>query len=602
MPAPGLPVVGSLSGLDAAVIAGYFVLVTWLGLRLAGRQRSVDDFFRGGGRLPWYAVSGSMIATIVSAVTFVAVPAVAFRDGGDFTYLQLGLVSGLLSRVIVAVWLIPAYYRHGVLSPYDFMAARRGPAARTVATLMFTAMGVASQSVRVYLTAVVLTLVLAGPLNAASGATGLSPMLLAVLLIAAVAAAWTARGGVATVVWTDALLLLVFVVGGLTALAVVVHRLPGGAGGLWRAADAAGKLRLWELSATPDLTRPYTLWAAGFAVTLGNVGQYGVDQLLAQRLLCCRSPGAARLALLVSWLGEAVVALMLAVGVGLWAYYRGAFPERLGGAAGALVEADADRVFPVFILREVPAGLRGLIVAGILAAAVSSLTSALAALAQTTLAVAGRAAPTGDAARLRASRGLVLAWSLVLAAAAWGLDVHVRVREAAGADDALLDLALALPGYLLGGLFGAVVLAWLPLQINARGMAFAAPLSVLAVWVSRTHPAPAGAGLHPVLAVAASVLLAIWLTSALRGPLALRAPRIRRTSGLLTGLGSLWLLHRLTCLAATDGAGCRGVAWPWYAPIGAGYMILFGVWLADRHPIPPRDAVSGRASGGVSGA
>ena len=154
--------------------------------------------------------------------------------GGDFTYLQLGLIAGLLSRIVVAVWLIPAYYRHQVLSPYDFIGQRRGEAARLVTTLLFTAMGVMAQAARVYLTAMVLTLVLAQPLGALAEVTGVSPLAWAVFLIAVIAAAWTMVGGIATVVWTDALLLLVFVVGGVAALGVIVVQLPGGWGELVR--------------------------------------------------------------------------------------------------------------------------------------------------------------------------------------------------------------------------------------------------------------------------------------------------------------------------------------------------------------------------------
>ena len=110
----------------------------------------MEDFFRGGNKLPWYAVSGSMIATIISAVTFVGVPSRAYT--GDFTYLQFGIIAGLISRLFVAFVLVPAYYRHNVYSPYDYMAHKLGESARSVTTALFSLMGLLAQASRVYLT------------------------------------------------------------------------------------------------------------------------------------------------------------------------------------------------------------------------------------------------------------------------------------------------------------------------------------------------------------------------------------------------------------------------------------------------------------------
>jgi Na+/proline symporter len=478
--------------LDWAVLLGYLVVVSVLGVVLAGKQRDLRDFFRGGDQLPWYAVAGSMIATIISAVTFVAVPAVAFRAGGNFTYLQFGLIAGLLARLFVCFVLIPAYYRKRVFSPYDYIGQRLGEGGRSVTTALFTLLGLLGQSARLYLTAVVLDLVLGGPLQHLETHTGIDSILWALFIITVIAVAWTMLGGIATVVWTDALLFLVFVVGGLVALITVVMQLPGGWSQLIHDGVAAGKFQLLDLSTAFDVSKPYTLWAAIFAVTLSNIGSYGTDQLLAQRIFCCKSPNQARAAVMASWAGELVVALMLLVGVGLWAFYR-QFPEKLTGAAAAMVAADSDKIFPVFILTIVKPGLTGLIIAGIFAAAISSLTSILAALAQTTLSAVvlplGRIDPEGNhderTQRLlvRTSRGLVVFWGVALMAAAAGVDGYIRGRAAAGLDTPLLDLALGMTNYVVGALLAAFLLAWLPLKINAFGLLWSAPLSVVTVFV-----------------------------------------------------------------------------------------------------------------------
>src|SRR5690606_6252024 len=172
---PGLSaasISGHFRALDWVVLVGYLAMVSVLGVLLAGRQKDLKDFFRGGRGLPWYAVTGSIIATVISAVTFVAVPSRMFREGGDFTYLQLGLIAGLLSRAFVAFVLVPAYWKHRVYSPYDYMGRQLGASARSVTTALFSLLGLLAQAARVYLTARILELVMKDHLAVLAEATG----------------------------------------------------------------------------------------------------------------------------------------------------------------------------------------------------------------------------------------------------------------------------------------------------------------------------------------------------------------------------------------------------------------------------------------------
>ncbi len=574
--APTLAVAGDLHWLDVLVLLGYLFGVSWLGVKLAGKSDSADRFFRGGG-IPWPAVSASMIATAVSAVTFIAVPAIAFRDGGDFRYLQLGLVAGLLSRLIVAGVLVPAYFREGVLSPYDFMANRLGPEARWVTTLMFSLLGVLGQAARVYLAGLVLVTMLGEPLAAAAGATGIAPLTLAIGGVSVVAIAWTLLGGIATVIWTDAMLLAVFVLGGLAALLTVVFNIDGGLGTVFTLGAEGDKFRLFDLSLVPDLTAPYTFWAAVIAVTFGNVGSYGTDQLLAQRIFACRSPRDAQKAVLASYLAEAFAALMLLVGVAFWAFYE-THPELLPAA----VVADADKVFAEFVLAEVPIGLTGLILAGVFAAALSSLTSILGALAQTTTALLP--APTSDASGLRRARTLVAFWGVVLAFAAVAAGWYKDHQDAAGNDVPLLDLALGLASYVIGGLTAAFFLAWLPLRINARGLLFSAPLSVACVWAARFHgndPMKVCIGLGVIFVVA-------WIAASLAGRPDLRRPRLFRLPVVLLAAATPLLIERYLWFGFNEEGLPVVIAWPWYAPLAGLVAGIYGYLLADerdaQHP------------------
>ena len=166
------------SPIDWIVVAIYIGFTTWIGHHLKGQQETPRDFFLGGRRVPWYAVSASIIATTISAVTFIGVPAIIYASGGNFTYLQLA-IGGILARILIARYLIPRYYEQEFYSPYDFMTDRLGPDIGRLTAGMFILGGILGQSVRVFATALVLELL-----------TGWS-MGISILVIALFAILWT---------------------------------------------------------------------------------------------------------------------------------------------------------------------------------------------------------------------------------------------------------------------------------------------------------------------------------------------------------------------------------------------------------------------------
>lgn len=647
----------SFHPIDWVVLVGYMLLVSVLGVMLAGKQKDIKDFFRGGDKLPWYAVSASLIATTISAVTFVGVPAVAFV--GDMTYLQLGIIAGLISRVFISFILVPAYYEKRIYSPYDYMGDKLGGGAKGVTTALFTLGGLLAQSARVYLTALVLTLVMADQLEWVKSWSGLSPLATSIILIGIIAITWTMLGGIATVVWTDALLFVVFVTGGIAALWVILAGLPGGLSEFIEVGSAADKFKVFNIDEAFSLTEPYTLAAAGFAVVIGNIGVYGTDQLLAQRIFCCKDKKNAQLAMLSSYTAELVTTLMLLVGVGLFVFYT-ANPELLSGKFAALVAEENDKIFPAFILEQMPVGITGLVIAGIFAAAISSLTSILAALAQTTISAVylpGRAKKLGlklqpgeevtedtlaahdptEAKRIvTVSRGWIVFWGIALCLAAFVVDAF---KDATGVP--ILDLALALASYIVGGLFAAFLLAWLPVKVNGRGLVWAAPLGVLGVFACRFHDDWA----LWACGIGVGLLLATWVWRAIAADAELRPLRVAKTPWLVVGgilvMLMVWrgyfheydpegqlvmtypevvddagnrvldpdaepvmLLHPITEEPLLDEAGQPlrasdkkqtamldrdagypkrvSIAWPWYAPIGGGFALCLGYLLADR--------------------
>lgn len=613
VPIPLPLTLGAFGALDWGVLVGYMALTSVLGVALAGKQSTMEDFFRGGNKLPWYAVAGSMIATIISAVTFVGVPAVIYRETGNFSYLQFGIIAGLLSRLFVALVLVPVYYRYKVYSPYDYMGLRLGESARSITTALFTLLGVLAQAARVYLTAVILELLLHDQFTALEAATGVGAFAWSVIAVGVVAVAWTMLGGIATVIWTDAMLFLVFVIGGIIALAVVAFELPGGLGQLVHDAAAAHKFDLWNLQLSFDaeqwrdtFTQPYTLVAAIFAVTFGNIGSYGTDQLLAQRIFCCKNANHAKAAVMASWAGELVVALMLLVGAGLWVFYQ-QFPDALDGEWGQAVADNPDNIFPVFIITQVPAGLTGLIIAGIFAAAISSLTSILAALSQTTLSAVylpmRRINPDAmtdvntQREVLRVSRGLIVFWGIALCAAAFAVDAYVDAMREAGRDVPFLDLALGLASYVIGALFGAFLLAWLPLRVSGYGLLWAAPLSVFTVFASRFHDDALPGSLRAfftaepgqfwalrLCAGVGVVLIVTWIIAAmLYHDRPRRKTLLLKTGWLVIGCAvTLWTTAYGWFDGNPGGAPIKlAVAWPWYAPIGGAVAFVFGYLLGN---------------------
>jgi SSS family transporter len=550
----------SFTALDWTLVIAILVGTTVLGGRLAGRQKNVRDFFLGGRSLPWYAVAASIVATEISAVTYISLPSVVYREGGNLHYLQIVLIGSLLARLFVGYVLVPAYYEREIYSPYDYVAQRLGEGARGMTTALFTLGGILSQSARVYLTALVLEVLLAKELAALGEWTGFAPLSCAVALIGVVAVLWTWIGGIATVIWTDVVLFCLFLVGIAVSLWTVQHALADVGSGLSEAMAEGWRVGKFDLiNTSTDLSQPYTLWVALFVASWGQIGPYGCDQLMAQRLFCCRGPREARKAIVASIAAVGIIAAVALVGVALWAYYQ-QFP--LSAANEALVAERPDRIFPIFVMDVVGPGLKGLVIVGALAAAISSLDSILAALSQTTLAavylprrrreLARRGVSEEDEVEarrtLRVSRVLVLGWGVVLCAAAVGVE---RVAERY---DSILDLALAMAGYTGGALLAAFFLAFLPIRARGRGLLWSAPLSVLAVFALAWHDPWALDVVH----VGAGLLGLAWVVRLLKS-----GADLRGTLALSLGLA---LVEGLCRYGALPGGAV--LPWPWYIPLG----------------------------------
>ena len=425
-----------LSLADTAVIVGLMAFVTWAGHRLSGHISDRHSFFQAGGSLPWWAVSASIVATLVSSVTFVSVPANVFKDGGNLTYFQL--ILGLAFGKILVAWLVarPFYLSRGIQTSYEYIAARMDRPTGELSMVLGLILNVITSGVKLLTASIVLDVITAWGIPACTA------------IVVAIGVLWSALSGIKTVIWTDFLLFVLFSAGAVFAAVFILLQLECPITQVLVELDNEAKLVLFDTRTDPTVR--YTIWSGvlgGFALTLAQACTQGTWQ----RVRACRSLGDAHRAYGWSAAFYLMHLVILAVGLGLYAFYAEAgLPEDIA----TVLPQSPDRIFPYFIATEIPVGISGLFFAAIFAAAISTLDSTLAESADLTVRhVYERLIRPGQSEThyLRASRAIVLFWGLVF--------FGVTLLFARFADQGLLDLTFKLPSYVTGIVFATIVLA-----------------------------------------------------------------------------------------------------------------------------------------------
>ena len=447
--------------LDLVILLGYLAGVVAAGAFFARRQKTTAQYFLGGRRVPWWAISASIVATETSTITFISVPGLIYRPGGDFGFLQL-VFGYLLGRVVISALLIPSYFRRQLMTVYQLLQTRFGGAVKAFAASLFMTMRTIADGVRLLLTA----FVLAAVYSAFRGAAGADAAVVAsILIIGVVMILFTFFGGMEAVIWIEVVQLGIYVTGAIAAAMVLMAKIPGG----WDAArtlgEAYGKFRLFHFEW--DLTKPFTFWAGLIGGCFLTMSTHGTDQYLVQRYLCTDKPRKATAALLTSGI---VVLLQFAgflmIGLLLFAFYR---PFESGWALAG------DRVFPHFITRHLPSGLSGLVVAAIFAAAMSSSLNSIAATAVSDLYRPLRP-DRSDRHYLVVSRWLTLVAGIAQVGVAVGIRHMTR---------STLDAALSVASILNGPVLGVFLLGALSRRAGTAA-AFAAMaaglIAVVCVW------------------------------------------------------------------------------------------------------------------------
>jgi SSS family transporter len=437
-----------LHTLDLIVIVAYMAGVTAFGWYFGRKQKDIRDYFLSDRDVPWWALAGSIVATETSTVTFISVPAFAFAAnaqgaGGNLTFLQL-VVGYMIGRLIVIGLFVPLYFRGELFTVYQILDKRFGGRVKRTAASLFLITRSLADGIRLYATALVLV-ALTGWADPTS-----------ILIIGAVTILYTYLGGMSAVIWTDVIQLVIYVVGALVAAMILLNRIPGGWGEVVAVGNEFQKFRLLDF--TFDIARSYTFWAGVIGGAFLTTATHGTDQLMVQRYLCSKNARQATAALLAS--GAIIFAqfvLFLFIGIMLFVFYHH-FPTLPAEVAGR-----ADRVFPHFIVTELPPGVVGLVIAAIFAAAMSTLSSSLNSSAATSMADFYRplfARDRSDAHYLKVSRALTAMWGGVqIVVAIVAIAMHQRV----------VDAVLSIASFTNGPILGLFLLGTLTRRVRQLG-------------------------------------------------------------------------------------------------------------------------------------
>jgi solute:Na+ symporter, SSS family len=443
--------------LDIVVLIAYLGGVIALGTWMGRAQRSARDYFLAGHDVPWWVIMLSVVATETSALTFISLPATAYT--GSFWMLQLA-AGYIVGRFLVAWILLPGYFRGELSTAYALLEARFGMATRRFASTLFMVTRAFADSVRIFAAAIPLALI-----------TGW-PYWQVILIVGVATLIYTWYGGLKAVVWVDVVQMGLYAVGGVLALWVVTSLVPGGWSEIRAAGEAADTFRVLHLEGGPgQATWILTGLVGGAFLTMAT---HGVDHLTVQRLLAARDLTAARKAIVGSgFVVFAQFTLFLMVGAGLYAYYGGRTFDT------------PDEVFPLFIIQSLPPGLSGLLVAGILAAAMSTVSSSINSLAASAThdLYAPAVGRQGDEVHLlRAGRAFTLVWAAILIGGA----ILFRFAQQG---TPIVVVALQIASFTFGPLLGGFLLGTLfrrPDQRDAITGIGVAVVLMTALWASQT--------------------------------------------------------------------------------------------------------------------
>lgn len=468
--------------IDWTVLAVYFAILAFSGYLFARRKsQNSEDYFLGSRSMPSWAVAISIVATSLSAVTFVGAPELAY--GGNLTYLATN-IGMIIAAFVIAILFIPRFYSTRSASIYEFLETRFGTPARKGASITFLIGRVLASGARVYAGAIPASMVLFGIED------GSKPeyLIAAIAVLTIVGIVYTLAGGIRSVIWADVIQFAILIGAALCAIVILLNTIDAPVSEIvteLRAGMQDGSSKLTLFDTRIDFESPFTLPACIIGFTILGIGSYGTDQDLAQRMLTCKdAKKGARSVVAGILLGIPSVAVFLTLGLLLWVLYQ---RPQLTDLPDAIPPDDNTRVFLHYILTQIPPGVRGLMMAGLFAAGLSSLNSAINAMSAAFISdlyrpmIADQSSPEIERHLVRVGRLGVVVCGLLLGAFACAC-IYWQTEN----NDTLINFALGVMGFAYAGLVGVFFCAILTKRGNSLSVLAALVIGFL--WMLFTQP------------------------------------------------------------------------------------------------------------------
>lgn len=427
----------NFSAFDYSVVIVYLIAVAAIGIISSGKQSSANDYFLGSKKIPWWAVCFSVVATETSTLTFISIPGLAYLTNMSFLQLAMGFILG---RIIVAAIFLPRYYAGNLETAYQFLGNRFGEPMRKYASVTFIILRIFADGVRLFTTAIPVKFI-----------TGLG-YTECILIVGIITVIYSYIGGIKAVIWTDVVQMFVYMLGAVVSFIVIWQMLPGGWDDVLKLTMPTDKFQIFSLpkSFTDMFTGGYNIIGGLIGGAFLAMASHGTDQMMVQRLLTCKDVASSKKAVILS--GVIVFfqfAVFLVIGIMLYTLYEGADFKTLMMNGKNLTKSD--EIFPMFIVSSLPVGIAGLIVAGLLSASMSTLSSVFNSLASTTIfdLMKGSKLFTSEAQKLKYSRLATIFWAIVIMST--GLLFESETNPA-------VDFALKIQSLIYGGLLGVFLI------------------------------------------------------------------------------------------------------------------------------------------------